>query len=194
MFIGDGFFDGLMKAFIEVEQHSRYRVGMAVPMIPVNPHGYIRFLEKIGCLKEFENKFGKAHYDFCTHFEEKTAATLFLWERSLPLDDIAEKMRKLPFSYYICPHRFSIGAILFRRKIWEEMKGFNVYQEEVGLGQDEIDFAAHFLTMKNFYSYVMAENVLTGHYSFGNIDNPALLDEFYERNKELFDLKEDNCS
>ena len=191
MFICEGFFDGLMEAFTEVESRSHYHVGIVAPVIPVNPHGAVRFMEKIGCLDEFETRFGKAYYDFETHFYTKTEETIFLWERSLPLDGLAKRFREAPFSYYICPHRFSIGAILFKRTIWEEMNGFEV-KEGTGLGNDEYDFARHFLAMTHFYTYIMAENVLAGHYSFGKMSNPALLDEFYAQNLDSFDICEDD--
>ncbi|OXS55877.1 hypothetical protein B1A99_21875 [Cohnella sp. CIP 111063] len=189
MFICEGFFDGLLETYRDVEKNSRYRVGMVAPLIPVNVHGSIRFMEKMNCLEEFEDKFGKAYYDFHTHFEGKTGETLFLWEHTLPLDETSKKIRSMPYSYFVCPHRFSIGAILFKRTTWEEMGGFKV-KEGSGLGSDEYDFAAFFLTLANFYSFIIAENVLAGHYSYGMLNNPALIDDFYYRNKEHFDLLE----
>ncbi len=191
IFICAGFFEGLMKAFKEAEAGSRYHVGMVTPIIPVNPHGMPRFLEKTGRLAEFEAKFGKAYYDYHSHFGTRSEETLFLWEISLPLDETAGKFRNMPFSYRVCPHRLSIGAILYRRSVWAEMKGFTV-TEGTDLGSDEVDFARFFLTGTGFYTYIMAENVLAGHYSFGRLDDPAKLDGFYENNKSLFDIREDD--
>jgi hypothetical protein len=190
MFICDGFFDGLMNTYIHVENNSPYRVGIVAPLIPVNVHGSIRFMEKMNCLGEFEDKFGKAYYDFDTHFGGQTEETIFLWEHTLPLDETSNKVRNMPYSYFVCPHRFSIGAILFKRTIWEKMGGFKVV-EGTGLGHDEQDFASFFLTFTNFYSFIIAENVLAGHYSYGKLNNPALIDDFYDQNKELFDIMED---
>ena len=189
MFICEGFFEGLMDTYMDVEANSAYHVGLVAPVIPVNPHGAVRFMELKGCLDEFESRFGKAYYDFYSHFSTNLDETLFLWEQSLPLDVVSKEFQKATYSYYVCPHRFSIGAILFPRLVWEGMGGFKV-RVGAGLGSDEYDFAEYFLSMVNFYTYIIAENVLAGHYSFGRIINPEKLDEFYETNRGLFDILE----
>ena len=51
MFICKGFFQGLLETFNKVEQASSYRVGLVAPIIPVNPHGNVRFLEKMGLIE-----------------------------------------------------------------------------------------------------------------------------------------------
>jgi hypothetical protein len=187
MFICDGYFDGLYKAYLQAER-SAYRVGLVAPLIPVNPHGNVLFLEKMGLIGEYEQRFGKAYYDFKTHFEYNTDETLFLWEHTLPLDRTAERFKQYA-GYYVAPHRFSIGAILFKREIWENMGGFTVGGGN-GLGQDEQDFAIHFLAQTRFCSYIVAENVLAGHYSFGKMTNKTLLDEFYAEHYADFDIQE----
>ena len=190
MFICEGFFEGLLNTHMDVERNSRYRVGIFAPLIPVNVHGNVRFMEKMNCLSEFEEKFGRAYYDFNTHFAGKTEETLFLWEHTLPLDKTSNKLSSMPYSYFVCPHRFSIGAILFKRSIWEQMGGFRV-TEGSGLGSDEHDLAVFFLSHTNFYSFIIAENVLAGHYSYGKLNNPALIDDFYDQHKQHFDIVED---
>lgn len=190
MFICEGFFEGLLNTHIDAEHNSRYRVGLVAPLIPVNVHGHIRFMEKMGCLNEYEERFGRAYYDFNTHFGGKVEETVFLWEQTLPLDKTAKKFRDMPYSYSVCPHRFSIGAILFKRKIWEEMGGFRV-MDGTGLGSDEFDLAVFFLSLTHFYSFVIAENVLAGHYSYGKLNNPALMDQFYDEHKQQFDILEE---
>lgn len=187
IFITEDYFNGLMRVFIETENSTPYHIGIVAPLIPVNPHGIVRFLEGIGKTAEFESLFGKVYYDFSTHFETNTDETLYLWEQTLPLDKTAKIFSEKAFSYYICPHRFSIGAILFRRKIWEEMGGFTV-SNSVDLGSDEKDFAKFFLTEINFYTYIIAENILVGHYSFGKIKDFEKLDDYYKANKSLFNI------
>ncbi|MDR3299584.1 MAG: hypothetical protein LBU43_06180 [Candidatus Accumulibacter sp.] len=187
MFICDGYFSQLHETFIEAEK-SRYHVGMVAPLIPVNPHGNIMFLEKLGLLDEYESKFGKAFYDFETHFEYKFEETMFFWEHTLPIDETAKKFQSNERAYSIAPHRFSIGAILFRKAVWEEMGGFSVFQGN-GVGDDETDFATHFLAKTNFYTYIVSENTFAAHYSFGKMRNSKLLDDFYHLRYRDFDVK-----
>jgi hypothetical protein len=188
MFISDGYFDGLYETYIEAEK-SHYHVGIVAPLIPVNPHGNILFLKQMSLMNEYETRFGKAYFDFNTHFEYNTEETLYLWEKTLPIDKTAQKFRKDTPSYFVVPHRFSIGGILFRRGLWEELGGFTVSKNN-GLGADEFYFAEFSLAMTNFYTYIVSKNTLAGHYSFGQIEDKEKLDKFYIEHYQEFDIQE----
>ena len=187
MFICDGFFQGLLDTFEKVERESYYRVGLVAPIIPVNPHGNVRFLEKMELIDEYTSLFGKPYYDFATHFYDHTDETVYLWRKTIPIDATAKKFHDMPFSFYVCPHRFSIGAIMYKRKIWEELGGFDVANNNC-IGVDETQIAMLFLTTTKFYSMVIAENVLAGHFCFGSAEDTASIYELFEQNEELFDV------
>jgi hypothetical protein len=189
--ICENYFEGLLDTYNEVSENSHYHVGAVAPLMPVNPHGVVEFLEATGNTVEFEDRFGKVYYDFNSHFHTKTAETLFLWEKSIPIDEtaalFAEKFSDIKTSYYICPHRFSIGAILICRDVWDGMDGFNV-SDGVGLGDDEKELASYFLSGMKFLTFIMARQVFAMHYSFGKVARPKLIEDFYGGNKPLIEI------
>jgi hypothetical protein len=118
IFVGEGYFEDLLGGFIRAEKEVLYRIGFAAPLLNVNGNTYVDFLNVTGNAHDYLLKFGeltrsaieiKAHKD--------GSAAQFLWDASLPFDQVAAKVRSLGFSYKTIPHRFSIGAILLKRSL-----------------------------------------------------------------------------
>jgi hypothetical protein len=82
-----------------------------------------------------------------------------------PIDLLDEKFHSQQFSYSVCSIRFSIGDILFRRNVWDEMGKFSVNRKTNAMGQDEVELCN--LAMSKSKSIIISENTLVGHLSFG---------------------------
>ena len=63
------------------------------------------------------------------------------------------------------PHRFSIGAILFERQLWQEMGYFKIPYGGAILGVDEVQFCHH--CFNSAQHVVVSNNTFAGHWSFG---------------------------
>ena len=118
--------------------------GLIAPLININGYSYRRVLEKTNLLNKFEEKFGKAVMDATPGEKILTDGEVakFLWgndnEELKDIDKISEKFLKGEFKYSASPIRFSIGAILMPREIWNSMG-----------------------------PVIVSENVLVGHFSYG---------------------------
>lgn len=156
----------LEECLARVEREMHYQVGFVAPLIPVNGYGYRVFLELFDLLEEYCDRFpGLPPISACmgvgAHHEGAVAE--WLWRRSSPLDEVAEKLRNSPPAYSICPHRFSIGAILFRRQLWKELGGF-VVAPEGQLGHEETQLCNY--CMDQSRAIIVSHNCLCGHFSF----------------------------
>lgn len=60
VFITSGFFKKLEETLVDAEKNTRFHVGMVTPLIPVNGYTYIKVLEKLNLLNEYEEKFRKS--------------------------------------------------------------------------------------------------------------------------------------
>lgn len=81
------------------------------------------------------------------------------------IDDLNNKFGLNPLHEAACAIRFSIGAIMFERKLWKEMKGFKVIPFNYRLGIDEEQLNA--FCVNNTYPMMVSENIVVGHFSFG---------------------------
>lgn len=97
------------------------------------------------------------------------------------LNEIFSKDEKINIP---CPHRFSIGAILFERSLWKYMDYFTL-GKRTGLGIDEIKICkTSFLSSKPI---MVSKNIVVGHLSF-RYQNQEMK-EYFLSNKEYFDCK-----
>lgn len=186
IFITEGFFETLMKTLKDSELKLNYHIGFVTPLIPVNGYTYISVLEKINLLDEYEKKFGKTYYDTTRNNKiiSDTSAVKYIWEKTSNLDEINKKIQTDEFKYSICPIRFSIGAILFRREIFEQMKLFSV-SNTIGLGEDEEDLCCFCLNESKVV--VSSENSIVGHLSFAPTNKE--ISNLYKKGKILKRLK-----
>ena len=166
IFIGEQFIEGLFATRAFAEAKNRHRIGVVAPLLNVNGFSYRLLLEELGIQGDYEKQFGAA-MQACggiPAFQDGNAAK-WIWEHSLPFDEIASLISKRPVDYHIVPHRFSIGAILFQRALWERMGHFKVPYGGAILGIDESQLCHHCFNSAN--QLIVANNVFAGHWSFG---------------------------
>jgi hypothetical protein len=166
IFIGRNFFVDLLLGHMKVIEQAMHRPGISVPIINVNGYGYVEFLKEFDITCEYRERFGEvlqAAVGIRAHSDGDAA--LWLWRHSLPFDKIAAKFSGKAFSYSACPHRFSIGAILFERDFWRKMGGFAVSATPGLLGYDEACICKY--CMDSSQVIVVVHNVFAGHFSFG---------------------------
>lgn len=187
MFICQNFFEGLQDAYKQVTCEGKYKVGFVAPLIPINGYGHVRFLELTDTIKEYKECFGQPRYDGepSNILITNVARAKFLWEKTGQIDECAKKLAEMPFSYSICPIRFSIGAILFTRGMWCKM---NMFQMGIGngMGLDEEQICGY--CMEHSLGIVVAENVLAGHLGYGGIQTKEML-HYYKKNLQQFHIR-----
>ena len=93
-------------------------------------------------------------------------------------------MQHSPFSYSAVPIRFSIGAILYSRELWEEMKYFRV-RRGTGLGLDERQICSYCLIHSK--AMIVSENSCVGHLSFQPQNEE--MKKYYLTHPEHFKIK-----
>ena len=59
IFIGREFFSQMIKEFHHIEKIGEYRIGFAVPVIPLNCCGCVTYLNVIGKKQEYEERIKK---------------------------------------------------------------------------------------------------------------------------------------
>jgi len=166
IFIGRGFFEGMLQGHLAVKQLGLHRPGFSAPVINVNGYGYIEFLRELGLCQDYASRFGRlqqAADKIEVHHNGEAAR--WLWKQSLPFDDLVQHFAEKEFNYSTCPHRFSIGAILFERSFWSAMGGLAVCDTLGRLGHDEEHLCKYCLNSSEVM--VVLHNVFAGHFGFG---------------------------
>jgi hypothetical protein len=104
------------------------------------------------------------------------------------LDNMNDIFSKNDFCFSVSPIRFSIGAILFKRKTWEDMGKFVVklYKNWNGMGADEEQICS--LAMKKSLAIIVSENIVVGHLSFSKQNE--VMKEFFLAHPEQFKIKD----
>lgn len=172
IFVPDGFFGDLLVGFERVKSDGLYTPGICSPVLNVNGYSYVNFLETLGLLEAYVERFGeRTRRSGLIKATDTGEGALWLWERSLPLDEVAAKFAALPFGYSAVPHRFSIGAIAYERDLWEEMGGFWLGSEPPGLGADEEQICRTCMSLSRVI--VVLDNLFAGHFAFG-VQEPAM--------------------
>jgi hypothetical protein len=178
MFIGKNFFEDLLAGHLRVLEQGLHKPGFTAPIINVNGYGYIEFLKELGLTSEYRKRFGEVR-QAAEKIPAQTDgdAALWLWRHSMPFDETARRFSEKEFCYSTCPHRFSIGAILFERDFWSRMGGLAVSKTPGWLGHDEEHICKY--CMNSSEVIVVVHNVFAGHYAFGpqNLTMSSALDE-----------------
>lgn len=194
IFVTKGCFEAMAKTYNYIEQNTRYEIGFVTPLLNVNGYGYVRLLELMKADDAWERKFGELRYTDCyTHhvaIHDSPEAAMFMWGKENPalanLDAVADKLTALPFSYSICPIRYSIGFILFSRQDWIRMEMFPV-TEKMNLGADEEHICRFCLMHARVIG--VAENAVAGHLSYG--PQHQAMEKFYKEHNSAFLLAGD---
>lgn len=189
IFLTKNCFEHLWEMYDTVVRKAPYQAGIVAPLIPVNGYGYIRILNRLGRLKQYENRFGRAFYGGNSEsmIEKDVAAAEYMWGMTgeVPQIDELNDMVSHSDDYSVCSVRFSIGFIMFRRSLWLSMNGFTVTGTQ-DFGKDEIELCTY--CMINSKAIIVAENVAVGHFSFGQ--QTEGMKELYADHPELFQIKE----
>ena len=189
IFITKNFFKTLKETYEEVQENGDHNVGFVAPIIPINGCCHVVLLEKLGLTDYYEDHFEKVKYSAKDErmIVSNLDAAQFMWGKNdmMPhIDDIDISLNDMPFSYSVAPVRFSIGAILYHRDLWEEMPYFRVDITR-GMGVDENQMCTHCVLTSQ--SMIIAENTCVGHLSFG-MQNKGM-EKFFNENPERFNIK-----
>ena len=187
--LSHNYFKKLKDRYMEVNSNADYPVGMMCPLININACCFIKFLESLNKRHEFETRFGKIRVDLRNPHDiihRSSDAAKFLWECSVPFDEVAKTIEhQNKGKFFMSPVRFSIGAILFTRKYWETIGGFNVGVYGA-MGVEEEQVCGNNV---NFYepTYV-AEDIFVGH--LGYYSQKEICKQFFLDNQTFIRLKE----
>ncbi|MCJ0593443.1 hypothetical protein MMJ50_12345 [Enterococcus cecorum] len=192
MFVTKEFFSDMKKVYEHAMTKSRYDVGFVSPLTPINAYGYIRLLEKIGKIDIYDKTIEKAIYggseDKGSSFLKNKEVPNFLnsIEELSDIDELSAFLNSQPMEYYPCPVRYNIGAIYFKRKVWEDMGMFSVPIGGCGLGVDESDLCAYCIC--NSKTMMISENSAVAHFCYGAQKSDKLIEE-YKKNEEKYLVK-----
>jgi hypothetical protein len=164
--VGEGFFDALQAGYRRVENEGRFAGGLVAPVLNVNGYSYRVFLDTLGLTDAYRERFGELR-QACIGVRAQAdgEAARWLWEHSVPFDEIAERFRRQPFAWSAAPHRFSIGAMLMQRDMWEHMHGYSVDPASPGVGDDEAQICMACTDSSRVIAVL--HDVFAGHVSFG---------------------------
>ena len=190
IFVTKHLFNILMKTYQQVKADDFYEAGVIAPLIPINSYGYIRVLEKLGLIEEYEHRFGKLGLSPSTTFSlyNNLELSQFFWGEGgkVPhIDEMAERFYADKFDYRACPVRFSIGCIMFTREVWQDMGMFRVYMTGNGMGSDESQICS--LAMTHYEAVIVSENAVVGHLSFS--PQNETMKEYYLQHRDRFALR-----
>jgi len=168
VFVEAGFFEGLRSGYEQIKAEREYQLSMCSPIVNVNGFSYVDFLRALGLEDAYRERFGaptRAGDGIPAWYDGEVA--VWLWERSLPLDETAAFFAARPFGYSAVPHRLNIGAILYERELWETLGGLRVSfpaRIRTGLGDDE----AYLCSSAISHSRVacVLHNVFAAHFGF----------------------------
>ena len=188
IFVTKDFFKQLKYTYEEVNKRD-YNVGFVAPLIPINGYGHATILKKLNLVDYYEKTFEDVKYAAGRErmVESSPEVAKFMWGEGgyIPqIDELSKKFNKMPFSYAACGVRFSIGAIYFPRKLWEDMRYFKVEKGSC-MGLDETQMCSFCIC--NSKAMIISENVCVGHLSFGTQNKP--MEEYFKKHKEIFQLK-----
>lgn len=189
IFLAKGTLAGLVASLDQYGGSLTHFPGIVCPLLNVNGFCARLVLKRLGCLEEFEARFGPC-IPSCleTPAWQNPEAARFLWEILMPFDAFAARFAATPPEFSACPHRFSIGCFAILRDFWESMQGFTVGPSG-DLGVEEIDLAAHCAAVSR--PILVAHHLLAGHAGFGHqmpvmepwlIQHPGVVLKDAERN------------
>lgn len=187
IFITEHYFENMLKAYMHA-QNGKYIPGIMAPMLNINGFSYAKILEKLNLVSIYEKKFGKFKYATgpSNAIENNTELAKFMWGEGgdVPnIDELNSKFSKEELCECPCPYRFSIGAILFERKLWEDMGCFSVDSNGAGMGVDEEEIDRY--CFMNSKVIMISENIVVGHLSFGKQN--SVMKEYFLNHPEIFE-------
>jgi len=186
VFITEHYFENMLRAY-EHARTGEYAPGVVAPLLNVNGYAHMRILEKLGLKDMFTQRFEPVKYMAGPQrkIENDPDGAKFMWGEGgfVPfIDELNARFAAEPLEERACPIRFSIGAILFERQLWEDMGYLSVDPKGTNMGMDEVEICSFCLI--NSRPLMVSENVVVGHLSFGTQNGP--MKDYFEAHKELF--------
>lgn len=194
IFITEGYFQSLFNAYQRAKAGD-YNPGIIAPLLLINGFTSRIILDKLSdsARRSFNNRFGKLKYqagaDNKPLIESNVSVARFLWGEDciIPsIDELNRLFRSQEQKETACPIRFSIGAILFERSLWENMHYFDVDRKDKNMmGRDEIKICEYCMIQSR--PIIVSENIVVGHFSF--VMQTEGMKEFYHEHPERFILQ-----
>lgn len=166
IFVGEGYFTRMRGGLLRVRADGVFTPGFVAPVINVNGFSYRLFLEARDLVNSYQKRFGELH-QACggVRAQYDPEAAVWLWDHSLPLDETMRAFAERPPGYTPIPHRFSIGAFVLERDLWEAIGGFIVHARG-GLGHEERQLCQECVDLSRVP--VVLHDVFAGHFAFGS--------------------------
>lgn len=172
----------LYDAYMRASETMPYHIGFMAPLIPLNEYGYRFILQKYGCMEDFEKRYGKAYFGGDGLIVNTPDIASYMWGKYGTLPTIDEMMTDFDKEEFtVCPTRFNIGLILFKRNLWEEMNGFTVTGSK-DLGADEEEICAWCIVFSR--AIMVTHDAVAGHFAFGR--QTAAMDKYIKDFPEKF--------
>lgn len=185
MFIGKGFYSGMINGYEEAAKSGEYRVGCAVPVMPLNYNSYITYLDAIGKKKLFEERYGRAYRcTFSAPYSLQEAA-IWIWDTVDSIDSMAEFFSKRDDSPRPLCSLYNIGAFLFSRERWIMFGRWPEDPNHSGMGVDE-SYLFHENMESGMATYEI-QNVFVGHFAFSGQKEMML--EYYKNHRDKFTIQ-----
>jgi hypothetical protein len=118
--------------FIDVYNRNYRNMSFGSVIIPINGFGWLPFMDVMNITEEFKNHFPKVELkQGCMDVAvwNDKLVNEFIWNKCLNVDKTAATFlanQQNNFQDLFCPHRYSIGAIIFSHQVWESMGGWKV--------------------------------------------------------------------
>ncbi len=124
--------EGWANALLGVYQRNKEKMCFGSVVIPINGFGWIPFLDIMDLREEYQKTFPSTQLrQDCmgVAVHDNDEACRFIWQKCLKMDNITKIFKQKQNNTYqdlICPHRYSIGAIIYSHSTWEKMGGWKV--------------------------------------------------------------------
>lgn len=185
VFIDKNFLTNLKETYKRIKEEEIYEPGMVVPLLNINNFTYYHFLKTLDLIDEYSKKFGKIKLNgINSELYRNGNAAVYIWRKSLPLGSTSEIFKeKNKKKIDVCPCRFSISAILFKRALWERMGGF-LSSAPGMLGTDEESINSNVLVNEPVSQTIVCLDTLVGH--FGYFTHMKEMTDFFRKNEKSF--------
>ncbi len=181
IFIGKDFFRQMIQGYQRIERGGEYRIGFAVPVVPLNCCGYASYIKLIGKKEDYEQRFGRAYKSRFSAVFNVVETAEFLWDTMDTFDRMAAQFLEND-GYNILDCYYNIGCIMFSRERWIMMGKWPEIPDESGMGRDEA-YICQDNVNKDLAIYEL-KNVLAGHLAFGHQKKRMM--EYYRNHPEKF--------
>jgi hypothetical protein len=165
IYLCDNIMQELEDTWLRLASAGIFELGFLSPLINVNGVCARYFLERLGHLDVFEDRFGTCRVSAMdTPVFASAAAAQFIWDKSLPIKQVQSYFLNQADSPQLIPFHYSIGAIFFERDLWSRMHGFTVASPGK-LGVEESDLCAY--CCDNSLAMYYDPRLVVGHLGFG---------------------------